>query len=331
MKLKTITTYSLAFALLSAGSVFAQSGTSLVGEKENIQEEQQPARKIVVVTGARFSYKLVEKWIDEYNKVNPHVQIIIESRGSADPLKYDILAEVYAPDDEIKKTREYVHVGRYAVLPVANSASSFAGTYGEKGLNADLIKQIFFHDIFSDKSKNKALETPYTVYTRLQKAGVPTIFSEYFGYHQEDIKGTSIAGADAHLLKAIVRDSSGVTYLPLPLIYDEKTRKPVEGLAVLPVDLNGNKKVSDDEKFYETIDSVIEALDTRDPGKINNIPIDYLHLSVDKTRASAEAIDFLKWVNEHGHEHLRTFGYLRPEARPSEKEKFNEFASEHGR
>jgi phosphate transport system substrate-binding protein len=311
--------------------VFAQSGISLTAEKKTIQEEQQPAREIVVVTGARFSYKLVEKWIDAYNKVNPHVQIIVESRGSADPLKYDILAEVYEHDEALKNTREYIHVGRYAVLPVANSASSFAATYGQKGLNADLIKQIFFHDIFSDKSKNKTIEAPYTVYTRLQKAGVPSIFSEYFGYRQEDIKGTSIAGADAHLLKAIVRDSSGVTYLPLPLIYDEKTRKPVAGLTVLPVDLNGNKKVSDDERFYETVDRVIEALDTRDPGKINNIPIDYLHLSVDKSGASAEAIDFLKWVNEHGHEHLHTFGYLRPEARPSEKEKFNEFAAEHGR
>ena len=331
MKLASITTSGLAFALLAAGAVFAQSGTSPVAEKKNIQEEQQPARKIVVVTGARFSYKLVEKWIDEYNQVNPHVQIIVESRGSADPLKYDILAEVYEHDEALKNARQYIHVGRYAVLPVANSASSFARIYGEKGLNADLIKQIFFHDIFSDKSKNKTIGTPYTVYTRLQKAGVPAIFSKHFGFHQEDIKGTSIAGADAHLLKAIVRDSLGVTYLPLPLIYDEKTRKPVEGLAVLPVDLNGNKKVSEDEKFYETVDRVIEALDTRDPGRINNIPIDYLHLSVDKTSASAEAIDFLKWVNEHGHEHLRTFGYLRPEARPTEKEKFNEFASEHGR
>ena len=330
MKLASITTSGLAFALLVAGAVFAQP-TSPLPEKEIIREEQQPARKVVVVTGARFSYKLVEKWIDEYNQVNPHVQIIVESRGSADPLKYDILAEVYTHDEALKNTRQYIHVGRYAVLPVANSASSFARIYGEKGLNADLIKQIFFHDIFSDKSKNKTIGTPYTVYTRLQKAGVPTIFSKHFGYHQDDIKGISIAGADAHLLKAIVRDSSGVTYLPLPLIYDEKTRKPVEGLAVLPVDLNGNKKVSEDEKFYETVDRVIEALETRDPARINNIPIDYLHLSVDKTSASAEAIDFLKWVNAHGQEYLHTFGYLSPEARHSEKEKFDAFASDHGR
>jgi ABC-type phosphate transport system substrate-binding protein len=331
MKLKSITTYGLSLALLSAASGFAQSGSTPPEQTKIIQGEQPSTQKVVVVTGARFSYKLVEKWIDDYNKVNPHVQIIVESRGFADPLKYDILAEVYEHDDELKNTREYIHVGRYAVLPVANSASSFANIYGERGLNADLIKQIFFHDIFTERSKNKTIDAPYTVYTRLQKAGVPAIFSAYFGHQQKDLKGTSIAGADAHLLKAVLRDSTGVTYLPLPLIYDEETRRPVEGLAVLPVDLNGNKKITEDERFYDTIDRVLQVFDAQAPGKINNIPIDYLHLSVDKTRASAEAIDFLKWVNENGQEYLHKFGYLKPEARYSEKEKFNEFASAQGR
>src|SRR5688500_3977744 len=97
----------------------------------------QPEQKVIVVTGARFSYKLVEKWIDDYDKVNPNVQIIVESRGSADPLKYDILAEVYEQDVEIKKDREYVNVARYAILPVATAHSSFAKIYADKGLNAE--------------------------------------------------------------------------------------------------------------------------------------------------------------------------------------------------
>jgi phosphate transport system substrate-binding protein len=291
----------------------------------------QPAQKVIVVTGARFSYKLVEKWIDDYNKINPNVQIIVESRGTADPLKYDILAEVYQQDEEIKKSREYVNVGRYAILPVATASSSFAKIYADKGLNTELINQIFFHDIFADQEKQKPVKATFTVYTRLQKAGVPTVFSKYFGHEQKDIKGTGIAGADAHLLKALLRDSTGVSYLPLPLVYDEHTRKPIAGLAVLPVDFNGNKKVTEEEKFYDHLDSVIEKLESTEPGEIKNIPVEYLHLSVDKQNASPEAIDFLKWVNENGQGDLHDFGYLKPEAKHFEKDKFNEFASKRGR
>lgn len=290
-----------------------------------------PVQKVVIVTGARFSYPLVEKWIDEYTKVNPQVQIIVEARGSADPLKYDVLAEVYEHDEEVKKNREYVNIGRYAVLPVATSRSSFAKIYAEKGLNTDLIKQIFFHNLFADKEKQKDIKAPYTVYTRLQKAGVPTVFAEYFGFSQQDISGNSIAGADTHLLKAVLRDSTGLTYLPLPLVYDRQTRKPVEGLTVLPVDFNGNGKVSDDEKFYDNLNRVLSQLEAAESDDIKNIPIGYLHLSVDRQHASAEAIAFLKWVNENGEKDLHEFGYLKPEANHFEKEKFNEFASKRGK
>lgn len=292
------------------------------------QESQTQDQNIVVVTGARFAYPLIEHWIEAYSKVNPDVQVIIESRGTTDPLKVDIIAEVLDPGDELRKGREYIYVARYAVLPVANSTSSLARTYTEKGLNTDLIKQIFFDDMFTDKSKQKTIDAPYTVYTRLQKAGVPTVFSNFFGYEQKDLKGIAIAGADVHLLRALLRDSLAVTYLPLPLIYHPDSRDLVEGLAVLPVDINGNKKVSDDEKIYHTIDSVIETLESRDQDKVSNIPIGYLHLSVDKRQATEEAIDFMRWVNEHGQEHLHTFGYLTAEANRFQKDTFNEFASQ---
>ncbi len=318
-------TYSVLFVgLLIFTSTFTQ------GQVASESKEKQATQTVVVITGARFSYKLVEKWIDRYAKVNPSVQIVVEARGSADPLKYDILAEVYEQDAEIKKTREYINVARYAVLPVATSTSAFAKTYKEKGLDAELINQIFFHDIFADKDKQKPIKEPFTVYTRLQKAGVPTVFASYFGHKQSDIIGNGIAGADTHLLKALLRDSTGVTYLPLALIYDEQSRKPIEGLTVLPVDLNGNGKVADNEKIYDNLDQVIERLEIAAKGELKNIPVEYLHLSVNKEKASKEAVDFLQWVNEEGQADLHEFGYLKPEPTRFAKEKFNEFAAKRG-
>ncbi len=128
----------------------------------------------------------------------------------------------------------------------------------------------------------------------------------------------------------MLRDSVGVTYLPLSLIYDEQTRRPLEGLTVLPVDLNGNGKVADTEKFYDNLTTVIERLENAEKGEVKNIPIEYLHLSVNKEKASKEAIDFLKWVNEEGQADLHDFGYLKPEPTRFAKEKFNDFAAKRG-
>ncbi len=270
--------------------------------------------KLVIVTGVRFSYELIEKWIEEYSRIKPDVQIIVESRGSADPLKYDILAEVYDHAPELRAKREYIYIGRYAVLPVANSTSAFAEAYAQKGVTQSILKEIFFHDIFAADDKRSRIELPFTTYTRMQKAGVPSVFSEYFGYSQKDIKGTRIAGADAHLLKVLLRDTTAVSYLPLSLIYDLETRKPVEGLVVLPPDLNGNNKVPADEKFYDDLDEAIKRLEDVGTKDIKNIPIGYLHLSVDREHATAEAVDFLNWIRESGQEHLHAHGFLRPES-----------------
>lgn len=283
-------------------------------------------QKYVVITGVRFAYPLVQRWIDDYNKENPEVQIIIESRGTADPAKYDILIEAYDKDVELIKNREYVYIARYAVLPVANSKSAFAHTYSTKGLTKDLFNQLYFHDIFADKDKKLEIKEPYTVYTRLQKAGAPVTFAKYFGHEHKDILGKAIAGSDEHLLKAVLRDSTALSYLPLTLAYDHATKKPVEGLSVLPVDLNGNGKVNDEERFYDDLSKVIETLEQKSNKGINNIPIEYLHISVDGN-GSQEAIAFLRWVIQNGQESLHEFGYLKPESSKFDSAKFEQFAS----
>lgn len=266
---------------------------------------------VVRMTGVRFAYPLVEHWIEQYSKVNPNVQVIIEWRGTQDPSQYDILVEAYEQSEEIKKEREYTYVARYAILPVANSMSAFARTYVQKGLNTQAIRQIFFHDIFAEKDQK--ITVPFTTYTRLQKAGSPIVFASYFKYEQKDISGKGIAGSDEHLLKAVLRDSTGVTFLPTPIIYVKSTETPVPGLTPIPVDLNGNDRIGDDEKFYTSKSSAIEHLSTANSKDIHNVPIESIHFSVDKKNKSPEAIAFIRWVVENGSKDLKDFGYLPPE------------------
>ena len=52
----------LAALLLTVSAAIGQIGTPVTGQ--NNSSQGQPSGKVVVVTGARFSYSLVEKWID---------------------------------------------------------------------------------------------------------------------------------------------------------------------------------------------------------------------------------------------------------------------------
>ena len=272
------------------------------------------AQNVIRITGVRFAYPLVEHWIDEYSKVNPNVQIVVEWRGTQDPSQYDVLVEAYEQTEEIKKTREYFYVGRYAILPVANSSSAFAKAYVTKGLTTQTIKQIYFHDLFADKDKEQKILAPFTNYTRLQKAGSPIVFAKYFRYEQKDIKGKGIAGSDEHLLKAVLRDTAGVSYLPTPVIY-EKNGAPVAGLTPIPVDLNDNDRIGDDERIYGNWPAAIERLSGAK--EIHNVPIEYIHLSVDKKSVNPEVPAFIRWVTDNGLKDLKDFGFLPADQKPN--------------
>ncbi len=330
--LLSVLAFSLGIASAGAQTVLNNGSSDEVVTSDKPATVSTPSttvkknQKYIVITGVRFAYPLVQKWIDDYNKENPDVQIIIESRGSADPAKYDILIEAYDKDVELLASREYVYIARYAVLPVANAKSAFAQTYSTKGINNSLLTQLYFHNIYADKEKQQEIKEPYTIYTRLQKAGAPITFAKYFGHEHKDIVGKAIAGSDEHLLKAVLRDSTALSYLPLTLAYDHTSKKPVEGLTVLPVDLSGNGKVNDEEKFYDNLSTVIDQLEKKTSKEINNIPIEYLHMSVDGN-GSPEAISFLRWVVRNGQKYLHEFGYLNPEPGRVQADKFEQFAS----
>ena len=330
-RLTKIIAASVILIFVSAGTSHGQTemkasaGGWQAGENSTSGRPEQ----VVKITGVRFSYPIVQKWIDEFAVAHPEIQVIIESRGSADPSQYDILVEGYEHHETVRQDRQYLYVARYALLPIASTKSSFAKKYGPAGLDREEIIQLFFYDPYADRDKSKQITTPFTVYTRLQKAAAPIVFSNYFGYEQKDIRGKTIAGSDEHLIKALQRDSTGVSFAPVPLIYDHVTSQVIPGITVIPVDLNGNDKVGEDESFYESLHTVVRRFDASTEKNLNNVPISYLHFSVDKKAASPEALVFLRWVITNSEKDLSDFGYLKPESGKTHSEEFKEFAARH--
>lgn len=295
MKIGSLRLMATGLLLLSTINLFAQNGV----EKGK-----------VVITGVRFSYPLVQQWIDSYKKINPDAQISIETRTITDPEKYDLLIEAYEHEKAFKDARNYFHVGRYALVTIANSKSAIYKELEEKGFNEKLIKQVFFHDVYAEKER--PLKSNYTIYTRLQKAGAPITFASYFGFEQQNIKGKAIAGADEHLIKALQKDTTGLSYSALGLVYNPKTRQAVEGISVIPLDLDGNGRVGKDERVFDNLDKVIEVIEA---GKVKNVPVGDLHISISKQATNPEAEKFLQWVVVNGQGTLHDFGFLQPDAK----------------
>jgi phosphate transport system substrate-binding protein len=279
-----------------------------------IGQSQTKANGKVLITGTRFTYPLVEKWIGEFKKAYPDVEVRILSRGttSADSGNLIINAHQLKPE-EIKAGYEFVNISRYALLPVSNSTNPLNEKWLKKGFKESDVKEIFFegenyYEDANKKAKKKPEFTP-TVYTREQKACAPTAFAQHFGYTQDNIKGKGVSGDDKFLIYAIKKDSSGITYNNPGYIYDVKSRAVVPGVTVIPYDLNENGKVDDNENFYANLDDVITNLESSN-SKV--VPVEFVNISFPKT-FTAENNNlklFLDYVLNEGQKFNHEFGLL---------------------
>lgn len=276
----------------------------------------------IILTGSRFTYPLVERWMAEYTKLHPEVVIKINPRGGVDADSANLIINAHElSPEEIRPGYRVVNISRYILLPVASSKNPKVKEYQENGINEKTIKKIFFdkYDPFEEQEvskksieKDKTLLSGLTLYTREQKACAPTTFARYYGFEQPDLRGKRIGGDDKHLIQAILKDSTGITYNNPGFIYDLKTRKVREGLTILPPDLNNNGKLDTEEKIYDNLDVLIAALEKK---KLEGIVYGNINLSFPQDPGKNKALtEFVLWILKNGQQYIHEYSFLNLES-----------------
>jgi phosphate transport system substrate-binding protein len=112
---------------------------------------------------------------------------------------------------------------------------------------------------------------PIVVYKRSKPACAAKAFATHYYSNPHTATGIGINGNDKDLSKAVKKDLNGVSYNNLGFIYDIKTRKVADSLAVIPLDLNENGKIDADEKVYATLDDLVNFVEKTNHPKIPTV------------------------------------------------------------
>ena len=307
--------------LLSVCIVLALSGVSACSKKNSDAASNTDAESgTVTVSGAFALYPLMLRWSETYQKEHPSVRIDVSAggagKGMADVLSglvdLGMVSRELFPQ-EVDKGAVAIAVAKDAVLCVISSANPFAELLQERGLTPELLTNAWIEESIVDwetllglpTTKGSSALNPIRLYTRADSAGAAEVFAALMANHrQQDLKGTGVFG-DPGLVEAVRNDPLGVGYGNVNFVYDAATRKPVEGIIVVPLDVDG-AGLSSGESFYTTRDGITGAISE---GRYPSPPARELYL-VTRGRPQRTIVkSLLLWILTDGQALLEEAGY----------------------
>ncbi len=301
---KTCQKILLAFTSLNAA-------LSMVGCGGGAAEADQT----ISISGAFALYPMVVRWSEEYKALNPDVQFDVQAGGAGKGMS-DVLAgavdiamvsrEVRA--EETDQGAVAIGVAKDAVLATINSNNPVIDELRATGITPEKAAGIWISGGISTwgdlvGSNN---DDEIHVFTRADSCGAAEVWAIYLGGEaQEDLGGIAVQG-DPGLAEAVRQDELGIGFNNLNFAYDATSKEPVDGIAVIPMDINGDGQITEDEDFYATKDDLTAAIAA---GLYPSPPSRTLYL-VTKGSPSGAAKEFIEWVLTDGQVFLDEVGYV---------------------
>jgi phosphate transport system substrate-binding protein len=312
MKKKIISqSYSIAVCLLL---ILASSCNS----KSQVNQEQgknEELKGTISISGAFALYPLTAKWAEEFQKTHPKVRIDISAggagKGMADALSGMIDLGMFSRGiSEAEKAQGcwWIAVTKDAVLPTMNTANPWISQIRKTGITHQQFEKIYITgEILKWKELFKEGEDKQiNVYNRSDACGAAQMWGEFLGKDQETLLGIGVFG-DPGIADAVKNDIYGIGFNNVIYIYDLKSRRFYDKLAVIPIDLNNDGMISQDEDFYNTIDEIGAAIKS---GKYPSPPARDLYFVSKGKPGDVVVLAFLNWILTEGQKYVEEAGYV---------------------
>jgi phosphate transport system substrate-binding protein len=267
------------------------------------------------LSGAWALYPLALKWADEFQKLHPGVRVDVQAggagKGIADALTGVVDIGMVSRDvnpAEVAKGALAVAVAKDAVVPTINRENPLLADILRRGLKKEEFAAIWIAQTLTswDALFGRKPATPIHVYTRSDACGAAETWAAYLGKRQEDLAGVGVYG-DPGVAEAVKRDRLAIGFNNINFAYDARTKKPVEGLEICPIDLDGNGTLDLRERVYSTRDDIIKAI----AADVYPSPPARELFFVLKGRPQTPVLaEFLRWVLQAGQGFVPDAGYL---------------------
>ena len=285
------------------------STTGCIGQQNNT----------IKVSGAFALYPMMGIWAEEYQKIYPEIKIDVSAGGAGKGMSDAIMGivdigmvsrDIY--QSEIDQGIFWVSVAKDAVIATISTDNPALESILTEGITKQQLEEIFITrgiKTWGQLIGNSNITGNIRVYTRSDACGAAKTWAKYLGnYTQDDLTNVanSAINGDPNLAAAIQGDALGIGYNNINFVYDPYTKKPFHGIKPVPIDLNRNNLLDENESFYNNRETMVNAI----AGNIYpSPPARALHL-VTKNNFTGATIQFVNWILTDGQQYVTDSGYI---------------------
>lgn len=284
--------------------------------QNNMKTQNKDEQGSFSISGAFALYPLTVKWVEEFRKDYPDIQVDVSAGGAGKGMA-DVLANMVdlgmfsreVTQAEKEKGAWHIAVAKDAVVATINDQNPFKNEILIKGVSQANLKKLYLSEknmFWSEFNEDIKTEASIHVYTRSDACGAAQVWASFLETDQESLKGIGVYG-DPGMTDAVKKDVMGIGYNNVAYAFDVTTRLKYKGIEILPIDFNGNGQIDAEENIYQSLDSLMSAIST---GQYPSPPARELYFISKGKPNNPLVILFLKWVLTKGQGFVSQAGYV---------------------
>lgn len=302
-------------------SSLLMAGCSSKGEVKRDANGKEVLSGYITLSGAFALYPLAIQWANEFHRLHPGVDIDISAGGAgkgitdvlADQVDIAMVSRELKPQERQRQAVAFA-VAKDAVVATINASNPVYKELMQVGLTQKVAQGLWNGSIHTwgqvlagkGSASNPSASSKVNVYTRSDACGAAETWAAFLASKQEDLKGTGVFG-DPGIAETLQKDVNGIGFNNIGYAYNDKTHLPTKGISVLPIDVNENGKIDDDERFYDTMDQLMKAISE---GKYPSPPARNLYLVTAGNPQNPIVKAFLKYIITQGQKLTAPAGFI---------------------
>jgi phosphate transport system substrate-binding protein len=282
--------------------------------------------RTIEVSGANALQPMMEIWAEEYEKIHPDIKVNVNGGGAGLGMTQALAGSVDIGmvsrdirDSEISQGAFWVSVAKDTVVATMNANNPVKDILYSKGVNRSQLEDIFTQTYAERTIKTwgqlvgneSASNQRIWVYTRQDSCGAAEMWAKFLGsvYVQGNLTNAADDASsieDGTLRVAISGNTYAIGYNNLNTCYNLVTKRPYDGILPVPIDLNENGILDENESFYNTSTELVDAISN---DTYPSPPTRNLHL-VTKDSFSGIVKEFVEWILTDGQQYVSSSGYV---------------------